>query len=1311
MLKDIFQAYLNRMVDLSSKNRSLYLPKLIPSQMLDLKELDFLNHHAAFGYIEALLGNKKAIDLITTVDPRDSKVNMLSKKIKRIQSLALTAEAETGEKSTYFAWPYVEGKLMNGQVIRCPLLFFPVTIHLENNIWQLKRTKSDLPFLNKTFLLAYQQAYGKKEKTDDVDNPIEGFPDEATAFLNALYDLVKEQLAVNFTSNLYEKNVIPFPESQRSLDETKFQLGELKLKPYATLGVFSQNAGFLIQDYEYLIGQETGESLESLFQKKFIPEERGLKSLREDQLYNCYPVDAYQEQVIKAVRSGKSVVVEGPPGSGKSQLICNLALDYISRGKKVLVVSQKRAALDVVYQRLSELEFDNFLALVHDFRADKKALFKKIQTQIGALESYQEDNRSIDAIQLERQFFQLSKTIENHVEFFNDFRKALFNTEECSVPIKELYLESKLNEVHFDMTQYYKKFSFDRVNIFTRNLKIYGLYYKKYQLEESFWLHRVNFSLFSAGSQKRIEEIFDEIRDLKNKVSAKFQDSLTFDITHFYALFEQKSKLYQLRAILKNNETREIFDGIFEIDSEKIDLLWLEQKLETIKLLLSEFGVEWHSSDEKVEVLLALSLAYKKRGKGVFDSLLWPWTKKKFSPLFDLLQKNGLELNDFGNDILLKRLENRLNVNHQVTLLTRKEWLKVPDKPFDFSEFNHFSTVSLDAIHAKFLLEELGPSGDFLTENRQSSEFLLSNIEFLFQEFEYLESRLPHWNLFLSRIQIQHLFLDCKEGDFEKLKLESRAIFDDLVAFDTLKEQLLPEEIELIEKLWDSYPEETFETVQSRFLSGLRLSWIEHIEKKYPVLKEVSTPKSVYFQEELMDAILEKWDLSRYISALRLREQTLKNLKYNRLGNLVSFRELSHQVKKKRSLWSIKKLLESFEKDIFQLLPCWLASPETVAALFPLKQSFDLVIFDEASQCFVERGLPAMLRGKQVVVAGDSHQLQPFDLYQVRIEEEEEDPDLEIDSLLEISARYFEKYWLQGHYRSTQMGLIEFSNSFFYGEKLGMLPDRNLMNDPETPFNLVKVEGVWERQTNYMEAEATVEEIIALQQKNPQDSIGVITFNYFQMELIKELIQKEPRVDLVNVWVKNIENVQGDEFDRVIFSIGYAKNKTGRLISNFGLLSKQGGVNRLNVAVTRARKSITLVTSLSSRDFKESHLKNRGVGLLKQYIEFVERKVSGKIRQKEMSPIKGYQYNWYLKNRLIKESARNRLVFFSESKWMDLAKVENDQFASALLTDDDRMYTATSAKESFAYHPIQLKKKNWPYSLYFTRQYWMGISF
>src|SRR5690606_18371116 len=126
--------------------------------------------------------------------------------------------------------------------------------------------------------------------------------------------------------------------------------------------------------------------------------------------------------------------------------------------------------------------------------------------------------------------------------------------------------------------------------------------------------------------------------------------------------------------------------------------------------------------------------------------------------------------------------------------------------------------------------------------------------------------------------------------------------------------------------------------------------------------------------------------------------------------------------------------------------------------IFPMTELFDLVIFDEASQCFAERGIPAMYRGKQVIIAGDGQQLKPNELYQVRWEEDEDAPDLEVDSLLSLAERYISTVHLQGHYRSKSLELIDFSNRHFYDDRLKLLPDRNIVNLNQPAIQYCKVD-------------------------------------------------------------------------------------------------------------------------------------------------------------------------------------------------------------------------------------------------------------
>src|SRR5690606_31797743 len=312
------------------------------------------------------------------------------------------------------------------------------------------------------------------------------FSRDPKEFRVQLYHYLNEALTLNFNQELLGDKLDFFTDTERIDFEKEQHIGLLKLKPYAVLGQFSQQASFLINDYEQL-KLSPQEDMEHFFAEKFAIDEAVAKC-HDQNLFNTFPIDASQEEIMKAVRAGESCVVQGPPGTGKSQLICNLVADFTSRGKKVLVVSQKRAALDVVFKRLSEQGFGPFTALVHDFRFDRKDLFRKLSHQINSLETYKELNRSLDAIQLERNFNQLGTTIEQHSDFLEDYKQALFDRNECGVPIKELYVTSSLADEHIDLRQYYKKYPFHDLDFFLRNFQDYVIYYKKYQDPRSFWL-------------------------------------------------------------------------------------------------------------------------------------------------------------------------------------------------------------------------------------------------------------------------------------------------------------------------------------------------------------------------------------------------------------------------------------------------------------------------------------------------------------------------------------------------------------------------------------------------------------------------------------------------------------------------------------------------------------------------------------------------------------------------------------------------------------------------------------------------------
>ncbi len=408
-----------------------------------------------------------------------------------------------------------------------------------------------------------------------------------------------------------------------------------------------------------------------------------------------------------------------------------------------------------------------------------------------------------------------------------------------------------------------------------------------------------------------------------------------------------------------------------------------------------------------------------------------------------------------------------------------------------------------------------------------------------------------------------------KEYDWLKpLRQSLQSDFDLMVEADRLYEGFSEVEKTIIQRLVTHSPESWTDLVQN----SIRRAWLDHIETLHPELRSVSSLKMGQWEQQLQESVIRKQSLSRDILLVKLREQTYRNLTLNRLNNVVTYRDLLHQTTKKRTIWPVRKLMESFADEVFKLVPCWLASPESVSAMFPLREDlFDLVIFDEASQCFAENGIPSMARGRQVVVTGDNHQLRPSDLYRTRlddVEPEEEIPAaLEVESLLELAAQNLPQLSLAEHYRSRSLDLITFSNEYFYQGKLSLLPHFDEINHQQPAIRYHNVKGVWQQNTNLIEAEAVLQLLDQVSAELPGQSVGIVTFNYQQQQLIQDMLESRDEVEPAGnrrelppgLFVKNIENVQGDERDIIIFSVGYAVDERGRLAMQFGSLNRQGG--------------------------------------------------------------------------------------------------------------------------------------------------------
>ncbi|GAB3442356.1 hypothetical protein GCM10027396_10320 [Insolitispirillum peregrinum] len=336
---------------------------------------------------------------------------------------------------------------------------------------------------------------------------------------------------------------------------------------------------------------------------------------------------------------------------------------------------------------------------------------------------------------------------------------------------------------------------------------------------------------------------------------------------------------------------------------------------------------------------------------------------------------------------------------------------------------------------------------------------------------------------------------------------------------------------------------------------------------------------------------------------------------------------LRHEINKKRMHLPLRTLMGKIPTALPRLAPCLLMSPLSIAQYLPAETAlFDVVVFDEASQIAVWDAIGAIARGRQVVMVGDPKQMPPSNFFERS--QEDADDDVEMDGDLEsildecLGANLPTRH-LTWHYRSRYESLIAFSNHRYYGGGLVTFPSP-VTEDHAVSFHLVK-DGVYEKggaRINKPEAKALVADLVG-RLKDPAFAasgltVGVVTFNSEQQKLIEDLLDEERRQDpaleqffvedlLEPVFVKNLENVQGDERDIMYFSITYGPDRTGAVSMNFGPITRGGGERRLNVAITRARHELRVFSSLHPDQLELSRTKAEGGKDLKHFMEFAER--------------------------------------------------------------------------------------------------------
>jgi superfamily I DNA and/or RNA helicase/very-short-patch-repair endonuclease len=421
---------------------------------------------------------------------------------------------------------------------------------------------------------------------------------------------------------------------------------------------------------------------------------------------------------------------------------------------------------------------------------------------------------------------------------------------------------------------------------------------------------------------------------------------------------------------------------------------------------------------------------------------------------------------------------------------------------------------------------------------------------------------------------------------------------------------------------------------------------------------------------------------------------------------------LAHQTGLQQPRIALRRLFSNAANAICAYTPCIMMSPMSVAQyLEPGKHTFDLLVIDEASQMRPEDALGAMLRCSQAVIVGDPEQLPPTDFFVASDDtSDQEAEDAPEESILELGRRCWHPMrMLEVHYRSRHHSLIAYSNREFYGERLLVYPSP-VLDDPEFGVSCRKINGAYEvgQGRNLEEARAIVEEAASLMRARMDRSIGIVAMNQAQRDLIETLIDEKTALDpdmqayrdnwsgdLEDFFVKNLENVQGDERDVILISTVYGPTAEGVFHQHFGPLNRAYGHRRLNVLFTRAKRKLTVFTSLDhARIVADGN--RRGVRVLKEFLEYATRGTITPGRATGEEPDSDFE-RWFLSR--LKSASYEAHPQVGVAKYrIDIGVVHPDKPGSYILgveCDGATYHSSKSARDRDRLRQDVLEGLNW----------------
>ena len=1122
------------------------------------------------------------------------------KAIKNIGKKAKTAVEETGVNIAYMAFGFInwtEDENSN-YVMRAPILLAPISIENESSITPVyvKIIDDDI-IVNPTFSLKLQNDYGVKLPDYD-DEGIDTYLEKIEEITSKMKWSIDKSCKIGIFSFL-----------KINMHKDLKDNADIILKNKGVRALLGEgDEDFSLSDS----GDENEHCNNPLIE-----------------LHNVVDADSSQTEAIELARAGKSFVLQGPPGTGKSQTITNIIAECLSCGKKVLFVSEKLAALSVVFDKLKKAGLSEFCLELHSHKANKKDVISELCKTLKLQKSSVSERAVHELEEKER----AQKDLDAYASELHKIRPIINKTlyrlyEEIAACRTCLNIDYVIADIAQKDNKYLEQVEIS-LNRFVEYIPSIG-----YDYHNNVWYGYTNQDSsfqFVAGLRIDLNNaicLCDKLLSLNNKLDRDF-GFIAHSIKQAYALQAFFNLISKSKFIVPDLLH---FDAISLV---KASVTVLENQA---KIILDSKNILDNVCDEDIYKLDGQSYYKKlnKQYKGIF-SRLFSGEYKHIIKEIKLCLQDG-KVNYKKAMFYMETLKNY----QQAYSIFNVEQSKIISLIGDGYEGVNTDFVQLKAElnlleNCIVIIKDFGTLPNLSKEDFKTKAETFNAIAKLFNEcfdvYKETEERLAN-NFDLSIYNV-------KEVTISELYNKYTNCLNNIDKLDNWCEFL-----KLLEKLSKlavkSYIDFAIKNrinedkITKTYKKAFYSQWVDTILHSSPTLIRLSriphdeTVKLFKSKDELNFEI-NKAKIKAGLSSLR------PNLDIVAQGSISI---LLREGEKKRKQKNIRTLLAEISELVQTLKPCFLMSPLSVSTFLSSDMCFDVVVFDEASQIFPQDAVGAIYRGKQLIVVGDSKQMPPSNFFNAMAVMEEDDDDSEdvtdFESILDICSTTFPQKRLKWHYRSRYEQLISFSNKNFYDNDLVTFPSSK-KDDTGIGVDYIYVDGVFDRKskTNQKEAERIVDLVFENIEKYPERSLGVVAFSISQQNLIDKLISKRRQADTSKeaffksdrpepFFVKNLETVQGDERDTIIFSIAYAKDSQGRLLLNFGPINREGGERRLNVAVTRAKSNVQLVSSMRYTDIDLSRTKSVGARLLREYLDFAENGEIALERSLTVNPFEEY---------------------------------------------------------------------------------------